>query len=510
MAASLQKHYDELLARYKEMTVLRTAGDIVYWDMETKMPAKGLELRSEQLSFIGLTTHKMITDRKIGSHLDAIEKDRAFGSLNDVQARNVHLLRKTYDEESKLPDKLVADMSKQQILAVGAWKKAKAAQDYSMYRDDLQKNIELKMKAAEILMKVKETKTPYDALLDIYEPGMSAERISKVFGGMRNGLIKLLKKADESSSSDQSFLFRKVPVDAQRKISEMVMRFLGFQTAGPDAWGRLDETEHPFSNGYYTDQRVTTHYYEDNFKSSMFSVLHECGHAWYERDLPAEWVYQPIGSAASYGVHESQSRFVENMVGRSPEFLAYALPKLKKIAGKALPGIELDAFVKAVNVVERSKIRIEADEVTYGLHIIARFEIERDIFAGKLTVDELPQAWNEKYSKYLGVDIENDSEGVMQDTHWAGMSFGYFPSYALGNIYGGMFLEKLEKDAPEWRSAVGEGDFSPVHDFLSSNVHSKGNMYDPVDLVKEVTGKSINIKPFLDYLDRKVDMVYGV
>lgn len=509
MAASFQKHYDELLARYKEMTVLRTAGDIVYWDMETKMPAKGLELRSEQLSFIGLTTHKMITDRKIGTHLDAIEKDRAFGSLDDVQKRNVHLLRKTYDEESKLPDKLVAEMSKQQILAVGTWKKAKAAQDFSMYRDDLARNIELKMKAAEILMKVKGTKTPYDALLDMFEPGMTADRISRVFGGMRNGLIKLLKKVDDGDAPDQSFLYRTVSVNAQRKISDLAMEFLDVRTSGPEGWARLDETEHPFSSGYYADQRVTTHYYEDNFKSNMFSVLHECGHAWYERDLPAEWMYQPVGSAASYGVHESQSRFVENMVGRSPEFLGYALPRLKKIAGKALSGVELDAFVRAVNVVERSKIRIEADEVTYGLHIIARFEIERDIFAGKLTVDELPQAWNDKYSKYLGVKIDNDSEGVMQDTHWAGMSFGYFPSYALGNLYGGMFLEKMEKDVPEWRSAVQKGDFAPVHDFLSSNVHSRGNMFDPADLVKVVTGKSVNIKPFLDYLGKKVDMVYG-
>jgi len=509
MATSLQKHYDQLLAKYKEMIVLRTAGDIVYWDMETKMPAMGLGLRSEQLSFIGLTTHKMITDRRIGAHLDAVEKDRAFDSLDEVQTRNVHLLRKAYDEESKLPDKLVAEMSKQQILATDTWKRAKAAKDYSMYRDDLAKNIDLKMKAAEILMEAKGTKTPYDALLDLFEPGMTANRVSRYFGSMRTGLIKLLKKVEEGDAPDQSFLNRKVPVSTQRKVSEMAMAFLGFQTTGPEAWGRLDETEHPFSNGYYTDQRVTTHYYENNFKSNMFSVLHECGHAWYERDMPAEWMYQPVGAAASYGVHESQSRFVENMVGRSPEFLAYALPKLKKILGKTLAGVDLDAFVKAVNVVEGTKIRTEADEVTYGLHIIARYELERDIFAGKLTVDELPQAWNEKYSKYLDVEIKNDSEGVMQDTHWAGLSFGYFPSYALGNIYGGMFLEKMEKDVPEWRSAVQKGDFSPVRGFLCENVHSKGNMYDPAELVKVVTGKSISTKPFLDYLGRKVDMVYA-
>lgn len=508
MAASFQKNYDDLLARYKDITVLRTAGEILQWDMETKMPAKGLELRSEQLSLIDLIEHRMVTDKKIGSLLDAIEKDRAFDSLDDEKRRNVHILRKSYDESSKLPDKLVAEIAKQQILATGAWKKAKAAKDFSMFRDDLAKNIELKRKAADILMEVKETKTPYDALLDIYEPGMTADRVSRVFGSMRTGLIKLLKKVDASDAPDKSFLSRKVPVSAQRKISAMAMDFLGYQTSGPEAWGRLDETEHPFSNGYYTDVRVTTHYYENDFKSSLFSVLHECGHALYERNLPLEWMYQPIGSAVSFGIHESQSRFVENMVGRSPEFLTYMLPKLKKVTGKALAGVELDDFVKAVNVAERSKIRIEADELTYGLHIIIRFELERDILADKVTVDELPQAWNEKYSKYLGVEIENDSEGVMQDTHWAGASFGYFPSYALGNIYGGMFLEKMERDVPEWRSSVQEGDFTPVRSWLKENVHSKGNMYDPADLVKVVTGKGLNIKPFLEYLEQKVDLVY--
>ena len=205
----------------------------------------------------------------------------------------------------------------------------------------------------------------------------------------------------------------------------------------------------------------------------------------------------------------TQSRFVENMVGRSPEFLAYMLPKMRRAAGRALSGIELGDFVRAVNAAERSKIRIEADEVTYGLHIIIRFELERDIFSGKLTVDELPEAWNEKYSKYLGVDVQHDSEGIMQDTHWAGAAFGYFPSYALGNLYGGMFLEKMEAEVPDWKVSVREGDFGPVRRWLTDNIHSKGNMFDPADLVKVVTGRSLTITPFITYLNQKMDAVYG-
>jgi carboxypeptidase Taq len=220
-------------------------------------------------------------------------------------------------------------------------------------------------------------------------------------------------------------------------------------------------------------------------------------------------MYQPIGNASSYGIHESQSRFIENMVGRSPEFLSYILPRLKKIVGKPLRGVKLADFVAAVNVVEPSKIRIEADEVTYGLHIIIRFEMERDIFMGKLTVEELPQAWNEKYDKYLGVEIENDSEGVMQDTHWASGYYGYFPSYALGNIYGGMFLKKLKKDDPTWKKELKKGNFQPVKNWMIENVHSKGNLYDPADLVKEVTGETLKVKPFISYLEKKFGKIYG-
>jgi len=214
-------------------------------------------------------------------------------------------------------------------------------------------------------------------------------------------------------------------------------------------------------------------------------------------------MYQTIGTPCSYGIHESQSRFVENVVGRSPEFLAYFMPRLRRITGRSLRGVKLNDFVAAVNAVQPSKIRVEADEVTYGLHVIIRFEMERDIFAGKLSVDDLPRAWNEKYEKYLGLEIENDSEGVMQDTHWAGGSFGYFPSYALGNIYGGMFLRKMNADMPDWKQDIRRGDFSNVKQWLVSNVHSKGNLYDPGDLVRVVTGQDLTIEPFLTYLDEK-------
>ncbi|OPY34472.1 MAG: Carboxypeptidase Taq (M32) metallopeptidase [Methanomassiliicoccales archaeon PtaU1.Bin124] len=510
MAKSLKGSYQQLMERSKRLTVLKTAAGIIQWDMETKMPPKGVEQRSEQLSLLDLIAHREIVDPEIGALLDSIEKDRKYESLDELQKRNVHLYRKMYNEEAKLPDELVAATSKQATICVNVWKRAKAAKDFNMFRPELAKMIELREKAADIMMEVKGTKTPYDALLDAFEPGITADKISDIFGGMRKGLMGVMKKIEASGvKPDSELLTRRVKIDAQRKIGQMAMDFVKYDTTSKEAGGRLDETEHPFSTGYFDDVRITTHYHEDRWTSSLFSVLHESGHALYEQDIDQDWKWQPVGNACSYGIHESQSRFVENIVGRSPEFLEFMLPQLRKVCGPALKGVRLDRFVTAVNQVEASKIRIEADEVTYGLHIIIRFEIERDLFAGKVKVNELPQVWNEKYDKYLGVEIENDSEGVMQDTHWAGGSFGYFPSYALGNIYGGMFLRKMEKDVPEWREEVRKGNYVPVGTWLKDNVHSKGNMYDPADLVKHVTGKNVEIEPFIAYLKGKMGKIYG-
>jgi len=510
MNSNLKKNYDELLLKTKELAVLQSTTALVNWDMETKMPPKALNLRSQQIALLEVMAHKMLTAPALGATIEGIEKDAGYYELDKAQKRNVYLARKAYDEATKLPEDLVFETAKQQTITVGVWKKAKAAKDYKMFKPELKKMIELRGKAADILMKVKGTKTPYDALLDAFESKMTADKVTKVFDEMRIGLMGVMKKVEKSGyKPDTSILSRPVPIPVQEKISDAAMDFIGYDTKSPDAGGRLDTTEHPFTTGYYDDVRITTHYHEDTWASSLYSVLHEGGHALYEQGLPHDWMYQPIGTAASFGIHESQSRFVENMVGRSPEFLSYMLPKLKKMVGKPLRGVKLRDFVGAVNVVEPSKIRIEADEVTYGLHIIIRFEMERDIFSGKLKVDELPHVWNEKYDKYLGVEIENDSEGVMQDTHWASGYYGYFPSYALGNIYGGMFLKKLKRDEPAWKKELKKGNFQPVKKWMRENVHQKGDLYDPADLVKEVTGENLTVKPFINYLEKKYAKIYG-
>ena len=302
-----------------------------------------------------------------------------------------------------------------------------------------------------------------------------------------------------------AFLQTTVAAEKQREIAKLLMQTLGYETPpSPNAGGRLDETEHPFTTGYYDDVRITTHYHPDNFASSYFRYLHETGHALYEQGLPQEWKYQPIGSPCSMGFHESQSRLYENIIGRSKEFWTTLLPKTRNNCDSpSLSNLKLDKFIRAVNAVKPSKIRIEADEVTYSLHIIIRFQIEKDLFADKISVNELPRVWNQKYKKTLGVKIENDSEGVMQDTHWASGLYGYFPTYALGNIYTGQIIAAIQKENPSWRSELAKGNLSTIRKWLTNNIYSRGNLYDPADLIKKATGTELTVKPYLSYLEEK-------
>jgi len=510
MNEPLISSYKKLMEKAKDLFILESAAAIVHWDMETMMPPRAIRLRSLQLAMLSRIAHKMSTNPKIGDLLKKVMKHPEYDGMDAVQKRNVYLIKKHYDEQTKLPEELVAETAKQQAISIDTWKKAKAAKDFSMFKPELEKIVELRKKAAEILMEVKETATPYDALIDIFEPKMTAKTISEVFEELKEGLVSLLRKCVASPKQpDISILKHPVPIDTQRRIAKSLTDFIGYEVGSKDAGGRIDETEHPFTTGYYDDVRITTHYYENNFNSAVFSTLHEGGHALYEQNLNPEWIFQPVGTSCSSGFHESQSRFIENIVGRSREFWVYFLPKLKELTRGILFDLDLDMFVHAVNRVSPSKIRVEADEVTYGLHIIIRFNLERDLFADKITVAELPQIWDQSYKEYLDIKIENDSEGVMQDTHWASGLYGYFPSYALGNIYSGQILVKMEKDLPDWRNKISKGNFNPIKRWLVKNVHSYGDLYDPADLIKKIAGEKITVKPYLKYLNTKYSKLYG-
>jgi len=510
MKTSPSSAYKKLIEKNKDLIIFGTSEAIVHWDMETMMPPKAVQLRSEQLALMSQIHHKMSTAPQIGKLLETVLKYKQYDTLNEVEKRNVHLIKKNYDEQTKLPTSLVTQIAKQEAVTVNTWKKAKAAQSFALFKPELEKLVSLNKKAAEIFMKVKETKTPYDALIDIYEPKMTTQAIAKTFSELQNGLQTLLGKIKKAPNQPEtSFLSQPVATDKQREIAKILAETLGYDTTSPNAAGRIDETEHPFTNGYYDDVRITTHYYVNSFASSIFSVLHETGHALYEQGLPREWKYQPIGSPCSMGFHESQSRLYENVIGRSREFWKTVLPKIRNVSSPNLANLELDKFVHAVNAVKPSKIRVEADEVTYSLHIIIRFQIEKDLFADKISIAELPTVWNQKYKEILGIEIQNDSEGVMQDTHWASSLYGYFPTYALGNIYTGQIAEALQRDNPQWRSRLAEGNLKPVRKWIINNIYAYGNLYDPADLIKKVTGGELTVKPYLRYLQEKYSKLYA-
>ena len=506
---TLTKDYGKLLDMSKELSVVGSAGAILQWDMETKMPPRGIGLKSEQLGWIQKIAHQILTSPGSGKVIESIEKHKDYDSLDNVQKRNVYLARKEYDEATKLPEELVVEIAKQQTIGVNVWKRAKADKNWKLFEPELVKIKELKEKEASLLMEIKGAKKPYDALIDNFEPKMTAVNITRIFDEMKKGLIHGMKKVMEQDQPNVDFLERPVPEEVQVKIGEDMAEFMLYDIKSDMAGGRIDTTEHPFTTGYYTDVRITTHYHENRFISSIYSILHEGGHALYEQGLPMEWMYTPVGISTSYGVHESMSRFIENMVGRSPEFWGYYMPRLRELTGDTFKDISEEQMLRAANYVTPSKIRIEADEVTYGMHIIIRFEIERDLFNGDLDVSELPQVWNQKYEDYLGVEIKDDTEGVMQDTHWAAGLFGYFPSYALGNIYDGIWLKKLEKDLPEWKQHIANGSFGETKEWLRENVYRYGNLYDPEDLVEHVTGSKLVVKPFIDYLEKKFQAIYG-
>jgi carboxypeptidase Taq len=501
--------YKKLLTKAKDLIVLQSAEGIIHWDMETMMPPRAVQLRSEQLALLSQIHHKMSTARETGKLLNAILASPQYDTLSCIEKRNVHLIKKDYDEQTALPEKLVTETAKQQVITVNIWKKAKAARNYALLKPELEKLVNLNRKTAEILMKVKETSTPYDALIDIFEPKMTTATITAVFNKLQKGLTALLKKIQNAPNQpDTSMLNLTVPVEAQRQIAKTLTETIGYDIASSNAAGRIDETEHPFTTGYYDDVRITTHYYPNNFTSAIFSTLHEAGHALYEQGLPQEWKYQSIGSTCSYGIHESQSRFTENIIGRSREFWNSFFPKLK-IASPSLSSLKLDQFVHAINAVKPSKIRIEADEVTYCTHIIIRVQIERELFANKIEVNQLSEIWNQKYKECLGVNIDNDSEGVMQDTHWASGLYGYFPSYALGNIYSGQMLARIKEDMPDWRNQLAQDNLKSIQRWLTENVHSYGDLYDPAELIRKITGKKLDAEPYLEYLEEKYSALYG-
>ncbi|TRO48377.1 carboxypeptidase M32 [Candidatus Bathyarchaeota archaeon] len=502
--------YRNLLAKSKDLIILKNVQSLIHWDMETMMPPRAVDQRSRQLALLSRIEHKMSTSPEIGKLIRNIKTSSVYDKLNPKQKRNVYLIEKNYEEQTHLPEKLIADTTKQQVLTVNSWKKAKLKKDFRLLKTDLEKLVELNKKIAEILMKVKKAKTPYNALIDNYEPKIDTQTINKIFYQLQKGINNLLNKIQNSSNNLSNS--KEVPFitkEKQKKIAQLITQTLGYDTISPTAGGRIDETEHPFTTGYFDDVRITTHYHQKNYFSTIFSILHETGHALYEQNINQDFKYEPIGSISSYGIHESQSRFYENIIGRSKQFWSYLLPKLKDISSPLLDDLTLVQFLLLINQVKPSKIRIEADEVTYNAHIIIRYQIELALFENEIEVKELPEIWKQKYLENLGLEIENDSEGVMQDTHWASGYYGYFPSYAIGNIYSGQILQTIKKSLNNYENKIGLGDFKEINYWLKKNIQNYGNLYDPNELIEKTCGEKITANPYIKYLDKKYQELFN-
>jgi len=480
---------------------------VLQWDEETYLPESGVEERSEQLALLEGIAHARLVSPETGRLLEELGStpDNAGGDekLPSLERDFLKTFRHNYDRSIKLPGDFVSAAARAEGLSQAAWAAARRDNDFLAFLPHLEKMIDFSRRRA---LYWGYDDNPYDGLLDIYEPGMGASGIDAVFTPLGAKLSALLKQLASRPRPDTSFLDQDFDAEKQACFSRDLMGRLGFDKKR----GRLDISAHPFTTTLGDDDiRITTRYLPRQVQSGIFSTIHESGHAFYEMGFPRELGSSCLADGASMGIHESQSRLWENVIGRSRAFWKAMFPVLQSYFPEALSRPNAEDFYRAINLVEPSLIRIEADEVSYSLHIILRFELEKALFSGSLTPAELPAAWRKKMKEYLGVEPETDAQGVLQDIHWSMGSFGYFPSYALGNLYGLQFWEKLNADVPGVDEAIAAGNFSPIRSWLRDTIYVWGRRLAPEDLLKTVTGKSLSAEPFLSYIESKYNGIYG-
>jgi carboxypeptidase Taq len=495
----------ELKKIINDASLLGSTAAVLGWDERTYMPHGGSAHRANQLALIAGMVHEQVTTPRFGELISAVEDSPLVKDPLSITAVNMRELRRFYDKQTKVPKKLVEAIAHAETTGQGIWVQARRKSDFKMFYPSLDKIIELKKQYAKA---VGYDDVIYDALLDDYEPGASTKHVTKVLGALRKELVPFVAKIIGSKRKpDLSIIEREYPVDKQRMFGELAASMIGFDFA----CGRLDTTAHPFCTGIGPgDCRITTRFNPKHFGQALFGILHEAGHGIYDQGLPKEHWGMPMGDSVSLGIHESQSRMWENMVGRSKPFWQYFYPLAQQTFRESLGDVKFDDFFFAVNDVRPSYIRVEADEVTYNLHILLRFEIEQDIFNGKIKSKDIPKAWNERFKKYFGLTPANDAEGCLQDVHWSAGLFGYFPTYSLGNLYAAQFFAKAKQDLGNVDAQFAAGKFRPLRDWLRKNIHSQGQRYRAEKLVKVVTGKPLDHKPLMTYLKGKYGTLYGV
>ncbi|HOB15772.1 MAG TPA: carboxypeptidase M32 [Defluviitoga sp.] len=492
------KEYLAKISRYEQ------ALSLIYWDLETYAPDKSVYYRSKALAELSEMRYNLFVSNKMAEFLAYFAQENILRDLNETDKALIKVADKEFEKIKKIPAKLVRNLAETTANANLAWKQAKENDDFSIFQPYLDEIIRLVKEEADSLGY---EKNRYDALLDLYEPGLKTTEVSEIIAYLKENLILFLNKLlEEGKEPRDDFYKGNFDMNKQKELSLEALKFMNFDFSS----GRLDTSVHPFTTKIGPrDVRITTKYSTEDLRYSLFSTIHECGHALYELNIPAVFFETPLDEGASMAIHESQSRFWENIIGRSLPFWNYFSTRIKLIFN-SFKGLSSKDLYKGVNIVERSLLRTEADEVTYNFHIMLRFEIEEALINDKITTKELPLIWNDKMKEYLGIVPPNNSLGVLQDVHWSNGSFGYFPSYMLGNLYAAQLFSKLKQDIPSYSSDLEKGEATSIINWLKDNIHQYGKMVEPQELIYRVTGEKLNPKYFVDYITNKYTEIYNI
>jgi len=483
---------ERLKAMLAEIADIRHAEAVLDWDSRVSMPPAGAQARAELAATLTQLAHERFVSDELGALLEQLAPDR---DEDSVEAALVHVTHRLFDRARRVPTELAGEMAHASGVAVAAWDRAKAASDFESFVPHLERQLELKRRYVECFP---ETDAPYDVLLEDYEEGMTTAEVQNIFTRLKEDLVPLVERHRGSAPGDP-LLSGPFPVEAQQEAGRRVLEAFG---SDPASW-RIDETPHPFaSKPGAGDIRLTTHTDEKDL-TSLFSTMHEFGHGVYEFDVDRAFARTPLGGGTSSAIHESQSRMWENLVGRSTGFWRWFYPQLQGLFPDVLGGIEEASFVQAVSAIRPGLIRGDADEVTYGLHIILRFELEQELLAGTVAVPDLPQIWNARMKEYLGVDVPDDAHGVLQDMHWSVGLLGYFPTYQLGNVISVQIWERARADLGDLEEQFARGEFAPLREWLSEHIYRHGSRYPPRELLRRVTGSDLDPEPYLQYLRTK-------
>ncbi len=492
--------FQELLSK---ISSYNEAIGLLHWDLQTGAPRKGIEVRSGTIGVLTGELFRLETSAEMDEFTAFFGTPEVASQLSEVQNKIIKDCRKEYERSKSIPSKKFEEYAALAAHSQSIWEEAKANDDFASFEPFLSKIVAFKQEFIDY-WGVKDTR--YDTLLDMYEPDLTVAKVDELFDRLRSRLVPLVEAISASPNKpDTEFLSQIYAKEQQEKFGLFVLEQMGYDF---DA-GRLDESVHPFATGLNPgDVRITTNYLLDNVTSAIFSSLHEGGHALYEQNISKELVGTPLSGGTSMGIHESQSRLWENMIGRSRAFWLRYYGDLQQHFPEQLTEVEVEQFYRAINSVANSFIRIEADELTYNLHIIIRYEIEKLIFNEGLEVKELPKTWNAKYQEYLGITPPSDALGVLQDVHWSGGDFGYFASYSLGNMYAAQILNALRKELPEFDSLIAEGNLIPVKEWLTDKIYRFGKSLTPAQIIEQVTGEPLNPDYLADYLEAKYTELY--